>query len=130
VVEAKAETQALESGVAESLPDGEVVSSEQKPDGVLLSCSETAYQWTGRTTFQLEGGRDRRDVLEDVGAGFRDDDGFSAELREGSTTPLMVVSGPEGLSFVADVDDDGVLTVASASRCFLLRDDETSFDTY
>lgn len=130
VDQAKAETQALEISVADALPAGEVLSTEQKPDGVLLSCSETTYQWTGRTTFQLDGTRDRGDVLRDVGADFSDTNGFSAELREGSTTPLMVVSGPDGLSFVADVDDSAVLTVSSASRCFELREDETSFYTY
>jgi len=130
VDEAKAETQTLENGVAGALPDGEVVSSEQKPDGVLLSCSDSTYQWTGRTALQLDGSRDRREVLYDVGSAFSEEDGFSAALREGSTTPLMVVSGPEGLSFVADVDDAGLLTVVSASRCFSLREGESSSGTY
>lgn len=130
VDEAKAETQTLENGVADALPDGEVVSSEQKPDGVLLSCSDSTYQWTGRTALQLDGSRDRREVLYDVGSAFSEEDGFSAALREGSTTPLMVVSGPDGLSFVADVDDADLLTVVSASRCFSLREGESSSGTY
>ena len=130
VDQAKSETQTLESGVADALGAGEVVSSEQAPDGVLLSCSDTTWQWTGRTTFQLDGSRDRRAVLEAVGADFAGMDGFTAGLRDGSTTLMLVASGPDGLSFVADVDDADVLTVSSASRCFELRDGESSFDTF
>ncbi len=130
VDEAKSETQALESGVADALGAGEVVSSEQAPDGVLLSCSDTTWQWTGRTTFQLDGSRDRRAVLEAVGADFADVDGFTAGLRDGATTLMLVALGPDGLSFVADMGDTDVLTVSSASRCFELRDGESSFDTF
>lgn len=130
VDQAKAETQALEISVADALPPGEVLSTEQKPDGVLLSCSETTYQWTGRTTFQLDGSRSEHDVLDAVATGFTSQEGFRSTVDDNGERERILVSGPEGLAFVARVSDADELHVASASRCFLLRDDESVHDTY
>jgi len=130
VTEAKAETMELERDVASFLVDGEVLSSDQRDEGTLLSCSGDAHQWAGSITFQLDGSRSEHDVLDAVATGFTSQEGFRSTFEDDGERERILVSGPEGLAFVARVSDADELYVASASRCFLLRDDESVHDTY
>jgi hypothetical protein len=130
VTEAKAETMEFERDVASFLVDGEVLSSEQRDEGTLLSCSDDTHQWAGRITFQLDGSRSEHDVLEAVATGFTSQDGFRSTSEDNGERERILVSGPDGLAFVARVDDSDVLSVASASRCFVLRDGESVHDRY
>jgi len=40
------------------------------------------------------------------------------------------VSGPQGLSFIGNLDADRLVTIASASRCFTLSEDQSPFSKY
>jgi hypothetical protein len=58
-------------------------------------------------------------------------DGWSSEVQAWETGgPTAVVSGPQGLSFVGNVDEDRHVTIASASRCVALSGDESPVSTY
>ncbi|ROS54125.1 hypothetical protein [Frigoribacterium sp. PhB24] len=94
VDDAKSETMTIERSVVASFPEAEVVSVDQAPTGVLLSCSDDTYQWTGRVTVQLDGTSERA-------------------------------------AFVGRFDEAShLVTPASASRCFALREGENSYDRY
>jgi len=131
LTEAKAETQALESSIADAFPSDHVASVEQRQEGVLLSCSEDLYQWTGALEFTLSGALSDRDVAERLTNALDSRDGWSSEVQAWETGgPTAVVSGPQGLSFVGNVDEDRHVTIASASRCVAWSGDESPFSTY
>ncbi|WP_314101591.1 hypothetical protein [uncultured Frigoribacterium sp.] len=131
LTEAKAETQALESSIADVFRSDHVASVEQRQEGVLLSCTEDLYRWTGALEFTLPGALSDRDVAERLADALDSRDGWSSEVQAWETGgPTAVVSGPQGLSFVGNVDEDRHVTIASASRCVALSGDESPFSTY
>jgi hypothetical protein len=128
---AKTETMAIERSVVDSFPAAEVVSVDQAPTGVLLSCSDETYQWTGRVTVQMDGASDRTAVLDVIAGAFDDRKGYDSAIDGQTGDPRLLVTGPEGAAYVGRFDEAShVVTLASASRCFVLREGENSYDTY
>ncbi|NRD27699.1 hypothetical protein [Frigoribacterium sp. VKM Ac-2836] len=128
---AKTETMAIERSVVDSFPAAEVVSVDQASTGVLLSCSDDTYQWTGRVTVQMDGASDRAAVLDVIAGAFDDQDGYDSTIDEQTGDPRLLVTGPGGAASVGRFDESShLVTLASASRCFALREGENSYDTY
>lgn len=131
LTEAKAETQALERSIADAFEPVGVVTVDQEPDGVLLSCGEERYQWTGGVELTLGQDLSAQEAASTIASAFDDREGFSAEVEDlQSGGPTAVVSGPDGLAFVGGVDPESRVSVVSASGCFLLSGDESPFGTY
>jgi hypothetical protein len=131
VRDAKTETMAIERSVVDSFPAAEVVSVDQAPTGVLLSCFDDTYQWTGRVTVRMDGASDRTAVLDVIAGAFDDRKGYDSAIDEQTGDPRLLVTGPEGAAYVGRFDEAShVVTLASASRCFALREGENSYDTY
>lgn len=131
VDDAKTETMAIERSVVDSFPAAEVVSVDQAPTGVLLSCSDDTYQWTGRVTVQMDGASERAAVLDVIAGAFDDREGYDSAIDEQTGDPRLLVTGPGGAAYVGRFDEAShLVTLASASRCFALREGENSYDTY
>jgi hypothetical protein len=131
VDDAKTETMAIERSVVDSFPAAEVVSVDQAPTGVLLSCSDDTYQWTGRVTVQMDGASDRAAVLDVIADAFDDREGYDSTIDEQTGDPRLLVTGPDGAAYVGRFDEAShLVTLASASRCVALREGERSSDTF
>jgi hypothetical protein len=131
LMQAKAETQELERSIVDAFPSDQVAAVEQRQEGVLLSCSDDQYQWTGGVEFTLAGDLSDRDVAERVVGALESKDGWSSEVQDWKDGgPTAIVSGPQGLSFIGNLDADRLVTIASASRCFTLSEDQSPFSKY
>lgn len=108
-----------------------MASVEKKQEGVLLQRSDGRHQWTGRWKIGLEGGLDERRDVGTLGDVFAEEDGFQVATRDEEGYLMVIVSGPDGSAFVGSTEPgEDAVSVATASRCFTLRDGESSFDTY
>ena len=117
--------------ILDAFPSDQVISVEQRQEGVLLGCSDDQHQWTGGLEFTLAGDLSSRDVAERVAGALGSKDGWSSEVQDWKDGgPTAIVSGPQGLTFIGNLDVDRLVTIASASRCFTLSEDESPSGTY
>lgn len=129
--QAKAENLRWQDAIAGSYDDSRIVSVRKAPQGVLLSCSDDQYQWTGRVEVELSGERDERADLATFSDVFTDEDGFDVAVDDAEGHRMVVVSGEGGQAFVGSVESDAdIVSVATASRCFTLREGESPLDRY
>ncbi len=123
--EAKAEAQAMELEIASLLPAEMVVSVDQKPTGVLLSCDETQHQWAGGSTVYLAPGTDVENLVKDMEAQMAEDDRFDSRNWLGPTgvynVQLMSVTSAEG--YIFSEGEPGTVDINSFSECFTLPED-------
>lgn len=129
--EAKEKTLAVEREIADAFAVDDVVSVEQLQEGVLLSCTDDQYQWTGRLQIELLPRVEGDVALGTFEGVFRDRVGYTFQTREAQGLTALIVSGPSGEAFVGDYDaETHLLNVASASICVTLEGDESPLGTY
>lgn len=120
--DAKAATQEMELEIADLIPEDLVVSIDQRPTGMMLSCDKTRHHWAGATTVTLVPGTDIESLVKDIEAHYRADDiEISVDLSVTGNYRIQILPPPEGENYivVADGEPDR-LRIASGSACFTL----------
>ncbi len=126
VEQAKADTQRLETQVAEAFPVDLVDHVEQMENGTLLRCGDGVWRWSGWTRVYLTEPSLSDQVLRDIAVQF-DDSEFAVVDGE----PEAYIYGPEGQRVMVSHDEAGrFASIVSGSACFKLRDDQWPGDEY
>lgn len=125
VEKAKADAQAMELEIASLIPAEMLVSVDQKPTGVLLSCDETQHQWAGGSTVYLVPDSDVEKLVKDMEARLAEDDRFDSRNwlgpSGGYNVQLMSVKSAEG--YIFSEGEPGTVDINSFSECFTLPED-------
>lgn len=123
--EAKADTQAMELEIASLIPAERVISVDQKPTGVLLSCDEIQHQWAGGSTVYLAPDTNVENLVKDMEARMAEDDRFDSRNWIGPTgiynVQLMSAKSAEG--YIFSEGEPGTVDINSFSECFTLPED-------
>lgn len=122
---AKKEAQATALEIAQLVPERQVASVEQNPQGVLLSCDADRHQWTGLVTVTLTEDARVPDVVAYLADHFRASDEYTLEeYSNGSKAKFQLTSpGREENYIVGPGINEGQLEVSAASVCFTLPED-------
>lgn len=123
--EAKAQAQAMELEIAGLVPAEVVVGVEQKPTGVLLSCSETEWRWKGATTVTVVAGTEIEPIVRAIEADYA---GSRFDLRtrlniDGQYEVQLMSPQTAENYIVAEGFEPGQLRISSGSVCFTLPED-------
>jgi len=133
VYDAKKIAQQTESEMAALIPASSVDRIEQKPTGILMSCSATkTCHWAGETTVYLHDGVDTSQVISSIVKGFSEREGFQSQLETAiDGGPRASIVGPDDSAYIADVWNHGAsIEISSFSPCFRLTDDLSPLDKF
>ncbi|MDQ1082366.1 hypothetical protein QE392_000667 [Microbacterium proteolyticum] len=127
VDEAKSIAQEMEMTLAGFVPADEVSAVDQKPTGVLMSCTEEgSYQWSGQTKVVLNTDRtyDGAAVTEAIARAYDDRSSYRTETdltTDGELRAHVIGSNGQGYLVALSVDKTFV-QILSFSPCFVLPD--------
>lgn len=123
--EAKAEAQAMELEIATLIPPESVLSVDQKPKGVLLSCDGDQHSWNGSTTVTLVPGTNPEVIVKDLESRMANDDRFESTNWIGPTGKFRVqlVSTKTAANYIFGEGEGTTIVIDSGSPCFTLPED-------
>ena len=120
--EAKAHTQAMQLEIAALIPTDTVLSTDQKKQGVLLSCNETQHHWAASTTVTVAEGTEIEPIVRTIEAHYRANGAKVSVDRNISENYRIQIDPPApGEShLVSEGDSPTEIRIASGSACFTL----------
>ncbi|MFJ2356624.1 hypothetical protein [Frigoribacterium sp. NPDC087798] len=105
-------------------PEDQIVGILEPPDGVLMSCSDGRFQWTGSTTVEYSTVPEEQGYFEGLEAELADDEAFSTNRQsspDGESERLIVMS-EDGTRYSVRVwTGRSKVQVSSSSWCFMLQ---------
>ncbi|KQM82404.1 hypothetical protein [Agromyces sp. Leaf222] len=125
--EAKKSAQQTENEIVALIPSDQIVTTTQGATGTLLSCDDTQYQWTGRTTVKLAPGADVEPLVTTIAEHYDENGDLTpeqyADINGDLTVQLIAHDGKENYLVGAGTKSAEELEVTSFSACFVLPDD-------
>lgn len=124
--DAKQTAMSVERDLAAFVPAQNVVSTDQKQTGVLLSCEgERAFQWTGDTKVMTQGTVDFGSIVDDIVNAFTSRDGYDARrTTTDDGQPRAHIIGEYGATYLVEPSvDNTAINILSFSPCFVLPED-------
>ena len=120
--EAKAHTQAMELEIAALIPTDAVLSTDQKKQGVLLSCNETQHNWNGATTVTVAEGTEIEPIVKAIEAHYRaSGTEVSVDRNISENYRIQIDSPAPGENYIVSEGDSRTeIRIASGSACFTL----------
>ena len=110
-------------------PEDQIVGILEPQDGVLMSCSDGQFQWTGSTTVEYSSVPDEQGYFETLEAALAEEGTFSAKRQfspDGESERLIIMS-EEGTRYSVKVwTGRSKVQVSSSSWCFTLQPGQTN----
>jgi hypothetical protein len=109
-------------------PEDQIVGILEPPDGVLMSCSDGRFQWTGSTTVEYSTVPDEQGYFEGLEAELADDEAFSTkrQLSPDGESERLIVMSEDGTRYSVRVwTGRSKVQVSSSSWCFTLQPGQT-----
>jgi hypothetical protein len=109
-------------------PEDQIVGILEPPDGVLMSCSDGQFQWTGSTTVEYSTVPDEQGYFEALEAELADDQEFSTnrQLSPDGESERLIVMSEDGTRYSVKVwTGISKVQVTSSSWCFTLQPGQT-----
>ena len=118
---AKELTQNREREIVAMFPGGELEAVEQDPEGVLLSCDTTTYNWNGVTNVSLTGHTPVAKLIREVGRQCEAHDWEVLTIPSPLGRSRIQLIAPDGVeNYIVAEGEPGVIRIASGSPCFAL----------
>ncbi|MBD8140614.1 hypothetical protein IFT36_08665 [Frigoribacterium sp. CFBP 13605] len=105
-------------------PEDQIVGILEPPDGVLMSCSDGRFQWTGSTTVEYSTVPEEQGYFEGLEAELADDEAFSTnrQLSPDGESERLIVMSEDGTRYSVRVwTGRSKVQVSSSSWCFMLQ---------
>jgi hypothetical protein len=105
-------------------PEDQIVGILEPPDGVLMSCSDGQFQWTGSTTVEYSTVPDEQGYFEGLEAELAGDETFSTkrQLSPDGESERLIVMSEDGTRYSVKVwTGRSKVQVSSSSWCFTLQ---------
>lgn len=114
----KAQTQAIERQIVESIPGHEDI--RQSSNGALFTCAGGDRQWVGGADVVVQGKVDMDSIVEALLKQWSDHGGYAASRGSDSAgVPTVEIVGDEGEGYlVAQGSKEAGVALTSSSRCF------------
>lgn len=109
-------------------PEDQIVGILEPPDGVLMSCSDGQFQWTGSTTVEYSTVPDEQGYFEGLEAELADDEAFSTkrQLSPDGESERLIVMSEDGTRYSVRVwTGRSKVQVSSSSWCFTVQPGQT-----
>ncbi|GAB2969553.1 hypothetical protein GCM10027282_03890 [Frigoribacterium salinisoli] len=132
LADAKQQTLAWTSLLVAAVPAEVVAESWQNAEGVLMSCSEEAFQWASAAEVIVKEQQDLVPLLERMSTAWTAETGLPASFEKaGRGGPRLVVEGPGHAIIIIDAYDDGRhIALSSFSACVTDLADYDGGNTY
>ncbi|WP_148076727.1 hypothetical protein [Frigoribacterium sp. PhB24] len=105
-------------------PADQIIGILEPPNGVLMSCSDGQFQWTGSTTVEYSTVPDEQGYFEVLEAELAEDEAFSTKRQfspDGESERLIIMS-EDGTRYSVKVwTGRSKVQVSSSSWCFTLQ---------
>lgn len=125
--EAKSATKEMETAIASHLDAAMIASRRQQPQGTLLQCSQTAWQWAGETTVMFTGAVDPAPVLEELRRYWSAQPGVVARMSQSQLPDhrmRLVIEREMGETYiVGPIYENTGMDIGSFSACFEIPED-------
>jgi len=121
---AKTHAQQMELEIAALIPEKIIVSIDQAPTGVMLSCDATQHNWNGQTTVTVKPKTEIEPVVRDIQTHYESqNENFRIRSRYGVTGlyKLQLIAPAKGESYlIGEGLEPDQIRIASGSPCFTL----------
>lgn len=125
--EAKTQAQEFERDLVALVPKDQVLATDQRPEGTLLSCDTERHQWSGRTTVTLIDGADADAIALSIADHYEASDWEVVQDRttalDGTLMVQLIAPDNEENYIVTPGTAPNELDISSGSKCFTLPED-------
>ncbi|WP_143048644.1 hypothetical protein [Frigoribacterium sp. MCBA15_019] len=119
---------ASQRALAQFVPENHVLSVDESPNGVLMSCPGQTHRWTGVTTVEYSAGFDIDSLYATMEEGLAESSEFSTKREESRWGgDRLVVEDAAGTRYtIRHVPQASKVQIAASSWCFTVQPGQTN----